>query len=88
MPTELFEVKEFVPILQCFCLRDSQPRPKERGGTPRIRHSERVLFINTLLQRGVGVWWRGLNRFSGFRQGVETASAEHPAESRVLIKVR
>ena len=36
------------------------------------RHSERVLFINTLLQRGVGVGGRGLNRFSGFRQGVET----------------
>src|SRR5438034_9420782 len=35
-------------------------------------HSERVLFINTLLQRGVGVWWRGPNRFSGFRQWVET----------------
>jgi len=35
-------------------------------------YSERVRFINTLLQQGVGVWWRGLNRFSGFRQGVET----------------
>ena len=29
-------------------------------------------IINTLLQRGVGVWWRGLNRFSGFRQRGET----------------
>ena len=36
------------------------------------RPPEWVLFINTLLQRGVGVWWRGPNRFSGFRQGVET----------------
>ena len=35
-------------------------------------HSERILFINTLLQRGVREWWRGPNRFSGFRQGVET----------------
>ena len=39
-------------------------------------NSERVLFINTLLQRGVGVWWRDLNRFSGFRQGVETVEIE------------
>jgi len=30
------------------------------------------LIINTLLQRGVGVWWRGAKRFSGFRQGAET----------------
>ena len=35
-------------------------------------YAERFLFINTLLQRGVGMWWRGPNRFSGFRQSVET----------------
>jgi len=40
--------------------------------------SERVLFINTLLQRGVGMWWRDLNRFSGFRHGVETVEAVFP----------
>jgi len=39
-------------------------------------HSERVLFINTLLQRGVEMWRRNLNRFSGFRQGVETVEIE------------
>jgi hypothetical protein len=36
------------------------------------RHSERVVFINTLLQRGAGVRWMVVNRFSGFRQSVET----------------
>ena len=40
------------------------------------RHSERVLFINTLLQRGGGGWWRGANRFSGFRRNVETVEIE------------
>ena len=40
------------------------------------RHSERVLFIKTLLQRGAGVRRRVLNRFSGFRQGVETIEIE------------
>jgi hypothetical protein len=35
-------------------------------------HSERVFFINTLLQRGVGVWRRDPNRFSGLRQYVQT----------------
>jgi hypothetical protein len=53
------------------------------------RPSETVLFINTLLQRGVGAWWWAPNRFSGFRQGVETVEngfasppgAEHPAEA-------
>src|SRR6185369_8937209 len=40
------------------------------------RHFEAVLFINTLLQRGVGVWWRGPNRFSGLRQGRETVEIE------------
>src|SRR5207237_383511 len=35
-------------------------------------HSERVLFINTLLQRGLGAWWKGPNRFSGFRQRGES----------------
>ena len=39
-------------------------------------HFERVSFINTLLQRGVRVWWSGSNRFSGFRQGVETVEIE------------
>jgi hypothetical protein len=29
-------------------------------------------LINTLLQRGVGVWRSGPNRFSGFQEGVET----------------
>ena len=29
-------------------------------------------LINTLLQRRVGVWRSGPNRFSGFQEGVET----------------
>jgi hypothetical protein len=39
-------------------------------------HSERVHLINTLLQRGVRVWRRGSNRFSGFRQGIKTIEIE------------
>ena len=44
-------------------------------------YSERVLFINTLLQR-VYEAVRSPNRFSGFRQGVETVEngfASRPA---------
>src|SRR6266487_1894891 len=50
-------------------------------------HSQRVVFTNTLLQRGVGVWWRGPNRFSGFRQGVETVETvlrRRPAQNTPL----
>ena len=46
------------------------------------------LSINTLLQRGVGVWWSGPNRFSGFRQGgvetVETILRPRPAQNTPL----
>jgi hypothetical protein len=53
---------------------------------------EHVRFINTLLQRGVGVWWRGPNRFSGLRQVVETVEIEtvlriRPAETTPLKQV-
>ena len=45
-------------------------------------YCEQVHFINTLLQRGGGEWWRGLNRFSGFPQIVETVETVLRLHSR------
>jgi len=46
------------------------------------------ILINTLLQRGVGVWRIGQNRFSGFPQFVETVETvlRHPRVQSTPLK--
>jgi len=69
--------------LRCTC----EVRSPLGGMFHKPGYSERVLFTNTLLQRGVGVRWKGPNDLSGFRQGVETVEieAEHPLKRGMCL---